>query len=459
MGDSQSRKFGDSFLDKLGGQLKQKAPVFNKSLFVGAGTGTQDAWNAGTDFAAELNRAGGFGPTQQEQVQYLGSVFSGYGSVADDNGLTGAQANAMTGLGGLGAKYAAMGGLSAGQAGNMAQLAALNPAYAQIGANGGLTTGQAGNVDTSNAVASGFGSVAVNGGLSAAQQAAMSKTSGLGNAYAGLSGAYDQDNPAFKLVRQKALDDAVKNVGAGFTQSGRFGGGSYIDDATDAAVTAIAPLDYEAYQLGVDNKYRSLDSQKGIEDTLFAEGQAGTGNRLAGLSGQLGASGQAFAQGQQGTQNRLASLAGQEGFASTLFGMDQAGRDNTVRALEGQRGVLGDQFNMGQAGIGNTLAGLGGQAAAAGQMFGMGQAALDNRQAATDALGQIGAARDADAQGARLGEADLFDRTQNAELDRLAKIGAIFGDPTAAANEAPWWQQALGWVADTAGNAIGRAFG
>ena len=37
MGDSESKKFGGSYLEKLGGQLDKKAPFFKKSLFVGAG--------------------------------------------------------------------------------------------------------------------------------------------------------------------------------------------------------------------------------------------------------------------------------------------------------------------------------------------------------------------------------------------------------------------------------------
>jgi hypothetical protein len=52
-----------------------------------------------------------------------------------------------------------------------------------------------------------------------------------------------QDNPAYAKVRQNAIDDAIKNVGAGFTSSGRFGGGSYIDTATESAGNVAAGMD------------------------------------------------------------------------------------------------------------------------------------------------------------------------------------------------------------------------
>lgn len=191
------------------------------------------------------------------------------------------------------------------------------------------------------------------GGFGSGQRGAMDAFGGLDQGYADLSGAYDQDAPGYARMRQNLMDDAVKNVGAGFTQSGRFGGGSYIDTATEGALDAIAPLDYQNFQNGVNNKYRSLDSRAGVQSGLF----------------------------------------------------------------------------------------------------GMGQQALDNETAALGRLGAIGSAQDANAQGARLGEADLYDRRNNGALDRLLKIGSGFGGSAVdAANEAPWWQQILGFGANALGN-------
>jgi hypothetical protein len=253
--DSQSKQFGDTFLDKLEGQLDQKAPVFNKSLFVGAGQGTRNAWDAGNDFAGGLNDAGGFG----------------YG-----------QRGAMDGLGGLGGKYGALGG------------------------------------------------------------------------------AYDPNSDAYKRLRQGIADDTMKEVGSQFTASGRFGGGSHVSTAAEGLGDALAGLDYGNMQNDINNRYRSLDSQ---------------------------------------------------------------------------RSIFGDQF-------------------------GMGQQALGNQMGAIDRLTGIGGAQDANRQGQRLGNADLFDRRHNAELDRLLKIGAGFGDPVGAANQPNWWQSGLGALLGFGGSALsGGLFG
>lgn len=409
MGDSQSKQFGDQYLGKLTDQLNTKAPVFNKSLFVGAGDGTQNAWRQGSAFANNLNASGGLTDPMRSAMGSFGDIGQGYGDFTQNGGLTPAQSGAISGLGGLGGQYAGL---------------------------GGLTSGQQGNLNTTNNAGNGFGALTQNGGLSSVQSSAMGNTAGLAGAYGGLANAYDQNAPGYDRMRQQLLDDAVKNVGSGFTASGRFGGGSYINDATEASLNAIAPLDYQNYQNNVNNQYRSLDSQKGIYDTLFGQGQQGVNNTVTGLNGQLGAAGQAF-------------------------GMGQTGRDNSMGALDAQRGIYGDQFNMGQTGQNNVLAGLAGQQGAASSLFNAGQTGITNQQGAIDALGQIGSAQDANAQGARLGAADLYDRKNNASLDRLLKIGAGFGGATAdAANQAPWWQQLLGYAAGNVGKAVsGGAFG
>lgn len=130
------------------------------------------------------------------------------------------------------------------------------------------------------------------GGFSAPQTSAMSSLSGLQSGYADLGGAYDQNAPGYSALRQNLMDDAVKNVGAGFNAAGRFGGGSYINDATKSAVNAVAPLDYQNFQNDIANRYRSLDSQAGIGSTLFGMGQQGIANRGTAI-GQLGALGAA----------------------------------------------------------------------------------------------------------------------------------------------------------------------
>lgn len=130
------------------------------------------------------------------------------------------------------------------------------------------------------------------GGFNAPQSGAMGRLGGINSGYADLAGAYDQDAPGYSTLRSNLMDDAVKNVGAGFTSSGRFGGGSYVDTATKSAVDAVAPLDYTNFQNGINNRYRSLDSQAGLQQSLFSMGQQGLLNQQGAL-GTLGAIGSA----------------------------------------------------------------------------------------------------------------------------------------------------------------------
>jgi len=116
------------------------------------------------------------------------------------------------------------------------------------------------------------------GGFNPTQKNALGVIGGLGD-------AYSQDAPGYSTLRSNLMDDAVKNVGAGFTASGRFGGGSYVDTATKSAVDAVAPLDYTNYQNNINNKYRQ-------GETLFSMGQQGLLNQQGAL-GALGAIGSA----------------------------------------------------------------------------------------------------------------------------------------------------------------------
>lgn len=161
--------------------------------------------------------------------------------------------------------------------------------------SGGLSGVQQGALANYNGINAGYGALGDNGGLSGIQSNAIGGLNGL-------IGAYDQNSPGYQAMRTKALNDAVQNVGEGFTASGRFGGGSYINDATNAAVNAIAPLDYSNFQ-------NSIENQKGIYNTLFGYGQQGVNNRLSALAGQQGVAGSLFSAGQQGLANRNDALS------------------------------------------------------------------------------------------------------------------------------------------------------
>jgi hypothetical protein len=292
-------KTSDMLLSGLQKAYKGGVDVYSKPLYTKPSATTQSAWGQGGDLAGSIWGSGGYGNGQRSAQDSLGSVFSGYGGVADNEGLTGAQSGAMTGLGGLGSKYA------------------------------------------------------------------------------GLGTAYDPNSAAYKTLRQGVVDDTLSNLGSQFTASGRFGGGSYVDTASEGLGNALAGLDYNNMSKNIDNQYRSLDSQ---------------------------------------------------------------------------RGIFGDQFGMGQTGVGNQLAGLGGQGATAGAQFGMGQNALGNQQGAIGLMGQIGASQDADSLAKRMADADLFDRTKNADWNTLGRATSILGGNSTASgsttsNSVPWWAALLGGAA------------
>lgn len=444
MGDSQSKKFGDKFLGKLSTELDKPAPVFNKSLFSGAGQGTQNAWNTGSQFSNQMVADGGLNTPMRDAIgsfndigasywwagdksrQQLGDVDAGYNAMRANGGLSGAQSGAMNGLGGLVGQAGQLGGLNGTQQGAMGGLGNL------LGRYSGISNGT---------------------GLNERQEGAQIGTQSLGDDYAWLSDAYNQDAPGYQRMRQQLLDDAVKNVGAGFTSSGRFGGGSYINDATEASLNAIAPLDYQNYQNDVNNRYRSLDSQRAVNQDVFGMGQTGMGNRLSAMGAEAGLGSTLFGMGQQSKANDAQALAAQQGLYNDIFGQGQTGIGNQFAALAGQGSTANSNFA-------NNAAAASGRLGAASSLFGAGQQAIGNQQSAIDALGAIGAAQDANAQGALMGEADLFDRTQNADLNRLTKLGAAFGDPTAAANQPNWWQSGLGALLGFGGSAIsGGLFG
>lgn len=173
------------------------------------------------------------------------------------------------------------------------------------------------------------------GGLTGGQQGAMAGTKALGGQYGGLGGAYDPNSAAYKTLRQGVIDDTLTNVGSGFTSSGRFGGGSYIDSASKGVGNAVAGLDYGNMQNDINNRYRSLDSQKGIYDTLFGQGQQSIVNRNDAV-GQLAGIGA----GQDA--NRQAQLLGQ----NDLF---RRQRDSGWEAL-----TRGSSILSGTAGVGGS---------------------------------------------------------------------------------------------------------
>jgi hypothetical protein len=381
----------DMLLKGLQDAYKGGVDVYGKPLYTDPSATTQNAWGAGAGFANQLQNAGGFGAGQRDAMDSLGGLASNFGRAAATNG---------------------------------GQLKDVLGGYGRLGDNNGLTAGQGRNLATTNDVGAGFGALTDNNGLSAGQSRAMANTGRLAGAYGGLSGAYDQNAPGYSKLRAKLRNDTATGIYNDFNNSGLFGSDQNMKSAGEGIGNALAGLDYGNYQNSVNNKYRALDSQKGIYDTLFGQGQTGIGNTLAGLQGQLGAAGQAFGMGQQGVGNQFGALAGQAGTSNSMFG-------NRTAALSGMAGL-------------------------AGQQFGMGQTALGNQQGAIGLLGQIGASQDADSLARRMADADLFDKTQNRDWNTLGRATSVLGGNATASgsttsNTIPWWA-ALGGAAATVGS-------
>jgi hypothetical protein len=314
------------------------------------------------------------------------------------------------------------GGFGAGQQGAMDSLGGVFSGYgsAANGANGQLSDvsrGYDGAADAANGqlrdVSRGYGQLGDNNGLTNSQGYAMSGTASLGNQYQDLGSAYEQNAPGYQQLRNKLRDDTATGIYNDFNNSGMFGSDQNLKSAGEGIGNALAGLDYGNYQNNVNNQYRSLDSQRGIFGDVFGMGQAGVGNQFGALAGQAGTANSQFT-------NRAGALAGQAGAANSQFA--------------------------------NRAGALAGQGATAGAQFGMGQTALGNQQGAIGLLGQIGASKDADSLAGRLADADLFDKTKNANWNTLGRASSLLGINQSASgsttsNSVPWWAAALGGAA------------
>lgn len=175
------------------------------------------------------------------------------------------------------------------------------------------------------------------GGLTGGQSGNMTQLQGIGQGYGDLAGAYDQNAPGYDTLRSTLLNDAVKGVTGNYLQApGLLGSRAFTEDATNAAVNAIAPLDYQNYQNNVNNRYRSLDSRAGIQSQLFGMGQQGVNNafgaqdRLGGLYDLSMRPGQTLAQiGGAQDADRQASLLAQ----NDLFRRNADSRTNLLSQL------------------------------------------------------------------------------------------------------------------------------
>lgn len=439
--NADAKKLQESIYGNLRGVVDKGAPAaFGKNLWTGAGGTTLDAWrdamtaannpaymqgvNSSLGFGNNLLSHNGFGGGQGNDVRDVRNVGDAYGNLGDHGGLTDGQSRQQHDLGDVSGDYA------------------------RLGDHNGLTGGQSHNINTMNGVGNSFAGLGDNNGLTTSQGRNQTNLGGIGQGYAGLSNAYAQDAPGYQHLRDTLKDDTLASVNASFGGSGRLGSGLNISSAARGVGDTLANLDYGNFQNNVNNRYRSLDSQAGIQNNLFANSQAGVGNQFNAYNGQLGAANSAFNAGQQGVNNQFNSLAGRSATDQGIFNNSQTGVNNQFGALAGRLGADGQAFGMDQQGINNQF----GAAAALPGMY-------DNLMRPSQTEGAIGAARDADRAGARAGEFDLYNRKNFNQLDwynRVAGVGstAAGGVPTtgnntpgllqvagAAMSAVPWWQK------------------
>ena len=246
MGDSQTKQFGEKYLDKLTGQLDRKAPVFGESLFAGAGDTTKNAWATGANNARSLVNSGGFTDPMRSAMNTFGTVGAGYGALAGNGGFSAGQREAMGNLRGLGDTY---GELATAYDPNSA-------AYRTLRGN------------LSDDVLTDAASLGASNGRYGARSFYEGATEGLTNALAGLDYTNMQNDVNNRFRAADSQAGLYNNL---------FGMG----------------------QQGIGNQFAALAGQQGAATSLFGAGQQGIENTQGAIDrlGAIGAAQDADAQG------------------------------------------------------------------------------------------------------------------------------------------------------------------
>jgi len=106
-----------------------------------------------------------------------------------------------------------------------------------------------------------------NMGLGSANQPAF--TSGISGAMTDFGevaagNRFGMDDPGYAALRAKAGQDTLRDVGSAFTSSGRFGGGSYVDQATESLGNVYAGMDYQNYQNDIQRQQQAAQMLPGL---------------------------------------------------------------------------------------------------------------------------------------------------------------------------------------------------
>lgn len=100
------------------------------------------------------------------------------------------------------------------------------------------------------------------------------------------------NDPTYQAMRDKLSSDVMGQVGSSFTNSGRFGGGSYVNAATNDLTGALGGLDYQQVLNGQQQQQQAISNLPGLFSALQAPsatagavGGAQDANAQATLSG------------------------------------------------------------------------------------------------------------------------------------------------------------------------------
>lgn len=85
---------------------------------------------------------------------------------------------------------------------------------------------------------------------------------------------FGMNDPGYAKIRQNVIDDTLTNIGSQFTNSGRFGGGSYLQGAGEGVGNAVAGLDYANYQSDIARQQQAASALPGLFQASLAPGAA-----------------------------------------------------------------------------------------------------------------------------------------------------------------------------------------
>lgn len=156
---------------------------------------------------------------------------------------------------------------------------------------------------------------------------------------------FGMDDPGYAALRAKAADDTLTGVNALFTQSGRFGSGSHVRNATESLGNVLAGMDYQNFQNDIARQQAAAGMLPGLYEASLAPGMT---------QGAIGAAQDADALARRQAENdlfRRQSDAPWDSLArasSILSGTASAGGSTTSQEIP---------WWAAAAGLGSTIAG------------------------------------------------------------------------------------------------------